>query len=343
MGVSATAPEHGIAPPLVSVIIVDFNAGPYLERCLHQLATQTFTRFEALILDNASTDGSFNAAQGQCADPRFRFIQLGANLGFAVANNRGAALASPSAEWIACLNPDAFPEAEWLATLLGATHRHPQTRMFGSLQMDALEPRLLDGCGDYYSPVGLAWRSCHGMPATQPLPEREVFGPCAAAALYHAETFRRSGGFDESFFCYFEDVDLAFRMRLTGERCIQVTKAVVRHVGGASSGKASDFAHFHGLRNAIWCFVKNMPAPLFWLLLPAHGALLTAALLRGLVSGRFPSSFAAITAALRGIVPVWRQRRVIQSGRNASVLQVAKAMTWNPLSWPVWRRRRAAK
>src|SRR3546814_17236622 len=64
-------------------------------------------------------------------------------------------------------------------------------------------------------------------------------------------------------FCYLEDVDLGFRMRLSGHRCLQVVDARVHHVGGVSSGgDGSDFARYHGTRNHVWCFAKNMPLPL---------------------------------------------------------------------------------
>ncbi|MFN3398776.1 MAG: glycosyltransferase family 2 protein [Ferrovibrio sp.] len=94
-------------------------------------------------------------------------------------------------------------------------------------------------------------------------PEGEAFGPCAAAALFRADAFRAAGGFDESLFCYMEDVDLAFRLRFAGERAMQIPAARVRHVGGGSVG-GSEFAVYHGARNSVWCFVKNIPAALLW-------------------------------------------------------------------------------
>jgi GT2 family glycosyltransferase len=84
----------------------------------------------------------------------------------------------------------------------------------------------------------------------------------------------KAGNFDEDFFCYFEDVDLGFRLRLSGYRCLFVPGAVAQHVGsGTSGGQHSDFATYHGHRNIVWTFVKNMPGVLFWLLLPLHLAL----------------------------------------------------------------------
>ena len=142
----------------------------------------------------------------------------------------------------------------------------PDVAAFASqMRLDATPDRL-DGAGDSYHVSGRAWRNGHNAPAADwPAGEHEVFAPCAAAALYRRAAFEEVGGFDESYFCYFEDVDLGFRLRLHGYRSLYVPSSVVRHVSSALSGYRSDFAVYHGERNSVWTFVKNMPAPLFWL------------------------------------------------------------------------------
>ncbi len=108
---------------------------------------------------------------------------------------------------------------------------------------------------------------------TDPEPEREVFSACAAAALYRRDVFEALGGLDEDFFCYMEDVDLGFRLRLAGWGCTYVPTAVVHHVGSATSGRRSHFTTYHGHRNLVWVFFKNMPGALLWLYLPQHFSL----------------------------------------------------------------------
>ena len=109
-----------------------------------------------------------------------------------------------------------------------------------------------------------------GAPHATALAEEEVFGPSGAAALYRREWLVRLGGFDESYFCYFEDVDLNLRLQVAGGRCLYVPAARVRHVGGASSGGLSAFTIYHSQRNLVWTFVKSMPPHLFWRYLPMH-------------------------------------------------------------------------
>ncbi len=314
-----------------SILIVNFNAGGHLARCIDALRRQDSSNFEVLLLDNCSSDESWLLAQQAAAgDPRFSFEAASANLGFAAGNNRLAAQAR--APWLAFLNPDAIPAVDWLSKLLDATQRYPGVALFGSHQLDAKDLTVLDGGGDRYHCLGLSWRGGFGWPASTKLVEGEVFAACAAAAFCRRDAFEQVGGFDESFFCYVEDVDLGFRLRLMGERCVQLPAAVVQHVGSASSGgQGSDFARYHGTRNLIWCFIKNMPWPLFWPLLPLHVGLLVLFWLRlRLRLGKGETMGRALRDAWRGWPQAWASRRRIQAQRRASTWAIARAITWNP-------------
>jgi GT2 family glycosyltransferase len=203
--------------------------------------------------------------------------------------------------------------------------------MFGSTQMDAIDPSRLDGTGDCYFCGGLPWRGGHGWPVNALPPEGEVFSPCAAAALYRSDAFHAVGGFDERYFCYVEDVDLGFRLRLWGHRCVQIPAAIVDHVGGASSGGGnSPFARFQGTRNVIWCFVKNMPAGLLLPLLPVFAAVLLLLLAYGAKRGQAGIVAKAFVAAIRGLPEVWGDRRKVQQGRKATTATIANALSWSP-------------
>ena len=312
--------------PRVTVLVVNYMAGSYLAECLRHLTLQTMRDFEAIVVDNGSADGSLDLARAAVAgDTRFTFLAAERNLGFAAGNNRAADAAR--APLLATLNPDAFPAADWLEILLDAADRHPGVAMFGSTQLKADDPAVLDGAGDQYFFIGLPWRGGFGWPAASLGSEGEVFGPCAAAALYRRAAFSAVGGFDESFFCYVEDVDLAFRLRARGHRCVQVPRAVVRHVGGASAQAISGFARYHGIRNMIWCFVKNMPSPLFWPILPMHLAVMTLVAARAHFQG-FPQGWSGLIDALRCLP--WAARKRERAERVVSWPRLASAMVWRP-------------
>jgi GT2 family glycosyltransferase len=311
----------------VCVIVVAYNSGVHLGRCLAALARQSWRDFEVVILDNASDDGAV-AALGALPGG-VRVIRSARNLGFAGGNNRAAA--ESRAAWLATLNPDAFPEPDWLARLMAATERHPDVDMFGSTQLLAADPSVLDGAGDVYHISGLHWRGLEGRAAANRPAEAEVFGPCAAAALYRARAFHAHGGFDERFFCFSEDIDLAFRIRLAGGRCIQLADAVVHHVGSGSTGRRSAFAVRYGMRNRLWAFVKAMPGPLFWPALPLHAAATLAALAMARARGQGGPAWQGLREALAGLGPVWRARRALQRRRRVSAWRIARVLAWSPI------------
>jgi len=317
--------------PGISVLIVNYNAGRNLGKALQGLAVQTFRNFEALVLDNASSDHSAALAKSLVAgDMRFTFRLSSENVGFAAGNNLMAATARGT--WLALLNPDAMPAPDWLERLVEATARHPAAVMFGSTQLDATDPLRLDGAGDHYLAIGLPWRGGHGWPLAALPPEGEVFAPCAAACLIRADVFRDANGFDERFFCYVEDVDLAFRLRLQGHHCIQVPAAVVSHVGGASSPvQGFGFARRHGTRNLMWCFVKCMPAALFWPLLPLHILALAFLMVRATATGMAYPVGTGIIEGFAGMPVMWSCRGALQRGRRVGWRRIAAALTWNPI------------
>ncbi|MCD6034766.1 MAG: putative glycosyltransferase [Rickettsiales bacterium] len=322
--------------PQISVIIVNYNAGKHLARCLETLAQQRFRDFDVWLVDNASTDGSIEALPVtlNSAFPNgFHLIKSQENLGFAGGNNRAAQEACGT--WIATLNPDAFPKPNWLEKLVAATNAFPEVTMFGSVQIDAQNPAQLDGAGDMYHILGIPARSYYKQPVTN-LATGDVFAPCAAAALYRRDTFARVGGFDERFFCYCEDVDLAFRLRLLGERCIQVSDAIVEHIG-QGTGSTGDFTLYHGMRNRFWCFIKNMPPLLFWPLLPIHVMLQCLFLLRAVIKGQGAVAFRALMDGIKGLPLIWRERQRIQKQRNVSMLKLLGTFTYSP--WALMTRK----
>lgn len=316
--------------PKASVIIVNFNGGEYLARCIEALSQQSLSSFECFIVDNGSTDASLSGLPS--LDDRFEVIELGSNKGFAAANNIAAKKAR--ANWLVCLNPDAFARPDWLERLLETPEMADNVTMAGSRQNMAEEMGVLDGLGDGYHAFGLAYRAgCGHADDAYDFPGAyEVFGPCGAAALYHRETFLRLGGFDESFFTYHEDVDLAYRMRLDGGICIQNNLAVVDHVSSGIAGRASDFAVYYGTRNRIWTFLKNTPPALLVLLFLPHLATnlftLTWSAFR---KGRFGPTFRGVRDGFLGF------RKQARQNREAHLHDIIRAFTWSPIK--VYKRR----
>jgi GT2 family glycosyltransferase len=314
----------GVASGRTAVAIVNYNGGAGLARCLDGLSRQERAPDRTLVVDNASGDGSADAVS---VFRGVELIRLSRNVGFAAANNL-AARAADDCEFLALLNPDAVPAPAWLSELLAAADRCPEAAAFGSRLVWARDPALLDGTGDVYHVSGRVWRQGHRKPDHEEQNvSREIFSPCAAAALYRQAAFREAGGFDEEFFCYLEDVDLGFRLRLLGHRCIYVPASVATHEGGATAGSHSDFAVYHGHRNLVWTWFRNMPLPLLALYLPQHLLLNVVTLAWFGLQGRIRVILRAKRDALLGLPRVLKERALLQSQRRVGSLTPRSWMT----------------
>lgn len=311
--------------PLATIIVVTHNSARFLPRMAAAVAAQTEKRWRLVVLDNASrTDERPKLADLPTPSS---IIQSEVNLGFAAGNNRAAQDADTP--YLVLLNPDAFPEPTWLAELITAAEQHPRAVAIGSTQVRA-DSDVFDGTGDVLHASGIAYRSSYGRPLAAPPPLGETFSACAAAMLVRREAFEAVGGFDESFFCFFEDVDLGFRLRLAGGQILQSPDAVVAHVGGGSTGVRSPFADFHGARNRFWTFVKCMPPALFWLLLPAHLLASAMVVTWGLLHGR-AAPINGWLAGFAGLGRIWHARRKVQRTRIVGSAEIARQLAWNPL------------
>ena len=320
-----------MSSPWASVIIVNFNAGDFLQKAVDSVQGQLGVACEIILVDNASTDGSLHALKTEHI-PNLKTIALPTNIGFAAANNLAAK--SAQGEWIALLNPDAIAKPDWLSAFKSATEAFPKTVMFAGPTLNMTNPDILDGAGDCYFSMGIPWRGGYGRPSRE-LPEiGECFSACGASALIRRDIFLDIGGFDERFFCYCEDVDLGFRLRLEGHRCIFWPDAVALHFGSGTTSVASDFAIRHGTRNRLWTFVKNMPPLGLALSLPIHLLLTFALLIRAYSVGRGASTWQGLKEGFAGLGPVWKSRKHVQKRRKLSTWQIWRAMSWR------WRRLR---
>ena len=255
----------------VAIVVVNYQSDELLLQCLDKLACQTTKPDLITVVDNH--DEEHDLSQVTERFPLVRIVSAGSNIGFAAAANLGISH-SDDMEYVALLNPDAFPDASWLAALLQGAEENPDCGSYSSLMVMADDPETLDGGGDALHFSGVPWRVGHGSKKAGFSPEQAgTFSACAGAALYQTKALREAGGFDESYFIYVEDVDLGFRLQLLGYPCCFVPDAVVYHIGSAISGYKSDFSLYFGHRNLVWSYFKNMPWQLLLVTLPFHIAM----------------------------------------------------------------------
>lgn len=315
-----------MSAPLATIIVVTHNSARWMPRLAAAVARQTETRWRLVVVDNVSAEDE-RPHQTDLPSPS-SIIHSRVNLGFAAANNLAAQDADTP--YLVFLNPDAFPEPDWLAALIATAEAYPRAAAVGSTQLRADASGIYDGTGDVLHAIGMAYRSSYGKMHDRAPPLGETFSACAAAMLVRRDAFEAVGGFDDRYFCYFEDVDLGFRLRLAGWRVLQSPDAIVAHVGGGVVGARSAFGDFHGARNRFWTFCKCIPAPLFWPLFPVH--LLASALVCTVAafSGRGFDAWRGFIAGVSGVGPIWRSRRDVQRNKRVSSLTIAAALAWLP-------------
>jgi GT2 family glycosyltransferase len=316
--------------PFFSILILCWNSQVYLRRCLQSLQEQTFKDFEVWLADNGSDEPVDWEMLKDFPGLALHAQRWEHNTGFAKGNNALASLAQ--GQYLVLLNSDAFPQADWLEGIHQAAERYSGCS-FASRLILANAPHRLDGEGDNYHASGIVWRRLHGQPveraATQ---EKEVFSACGAAAVYPRQAYAALGGLDEEFFAYLEDVDLGFRLRLMGVRCMYLPAAVVQHIGSGSTSRRSDFSVYYGNRNMVWTFFKDMPAVLLVLLLPGHVVMNLGMVLLSIFRRQGRLTWRAKLDALAGLRRMLSKRRSIQAMRKASLLELVRVIDWNPAS-----------
>ncbi|MBC8262930.1 MAG: glycosyltransferase family 2 protein [Anaerolineales bacterium] len=219
----------------VSIIIVNYNAGNLLSRCMQSIEAQTFRDYEVIIVDNASTDGSLDYAE---AFPGIRIVKNERNVGFAVAQNQGMRLAQ--GQYIMPLNFDIHLEPDFLENMVTALRGSDKIGwVCGKLMQmapDGTHTNRIYSTGHLLPPNRFPLHRGAGEEDTGQYDHpSEVFGSPGAAPLYKREMLSdiafRGQYFDESFFMWYEDVDLDWRARWRGWKCIYTPYAVVHHRG----------------------------------------------------------------------------------------------------------------
>ncbi len=302
--------------PLISVIIPNWNGAHHLPTCLEALRRQTYPRFEVVVVDNGSRDGSLALLERDY--PEVKVVALARNLGFAGGVNAG--IRQAQGEIIALLNNDTEADPHWLAALGQALADNPQAGLAASKVLLFERRNVFHSAGDFYGLDGRpgnrgVWQVDEGQYDTL----MEVFGACGAAAAYRRAVLDQIGLFDEDFGSYCEDVDLAWRAQLAGHRCVFAPQAVVYHRLSATGG--GPLASYYTGRNFIYVIVKDYPTSLLkrhWRkILAAQGRIAWEAL-RAWRGEAARARLRGQVAALWGWPRMLSKRRAVQDTRRVS-------------------------
>jgi len=228
--------------PLLSVVIVNWNGGEYLPRCLASIYEQGVD-LEVILVDNASTDGSERKAKEMF--PQIRVIQMGENRGYSAGCNAG--IKEAKGEFVLLLNPDVILLPKCISHLLEFAKAHPEA--------GAVAPKLLNPEGNlqpsirgFPYPLSLLFHplsyifprnkliSSYRMTYFSYEETAEVDQPMSSCLLVRKDAYEEVGGMDESFPLYFNDVDFLFRMKKKGWKVFFLPQAKAVHfLGGSTS------------------------------------------------------------------------------------------------------------
>lgn len=240
---------------MVSIVILNFNGANYTENCLRSLLQTMYPQFEIILIDNASTDRSFeNISKLFGFNSSLILIKNQLNLGFAGGNNLGAKIAK--GKYVVFLNNDTEVCSDWLTELVKVMESDPS---IGAAQSKLLlfDKKTFDSSGDMVTVFGESF--CRGKfekDEGQYNKVEEVFAARGATMIVRRDLFCEVGGFDEKFFLTCEDTDLSWRMRLAGSKIFYVPTSVVYHAVSASSKNSFQKIN-HSAKNKIMMIIKN--------------------------------------------------------------------------------------
>jgi GT2 family glycosyltransferase len=327
-----------------AIIIVNWNSKNLLKDCLDSLQNQTNKDFRIIIVDNGSTDESVYFAKANY--PEIELIELLENTGFAKANNIGIERAFKNEEvrYILALNNDAKLESNFIQKITECAKNHSG---FGSIQPKVLnfDGTKIDCAGILVSFEMSAQNRGYGeIDKGQYEKEEEIFGSSACTALYSREALEKSklpenNYFDGDYFAYYEDVDLAWRMRLFGLKSYYCPKARVFHIHSATGVKYSPFKKFYLHRNQYYNIIKDLPLGMALkaiFFMPVRYVLVLHSLLikKGSVAKTYPGSGKSLNI-VRSISKGWlkiiknlpslvRKRKIIQKQKTVSNQEIKK-------------------
>ena len=245
----------------VSVVTPNYNGKKFLKAFFESLNNDSELIGEVIIVDNASTDGSKEYIESSTFNFPVRLIENTENVGFSPAVNQGIERAQY--EYIFSLNNDTEVKKGSIKALVDLMSSDDNIFSLQAKMLQYNNKDLIDDVGDEYNLLAWTKKTGENHSSSEYTEVCEIFSACAGAAMYRKSLLLELGMFDDNFFAYMEDVDLAIRSRIYGYKNLLCPNAVVYHIGSATSGsRYNEFKVRLAARNNVWVVYKNLPIPL---------------------------------------------------------------------------------
>ncbi len=300
--------------PLVSIIVVNYNGKRHLETCINSLQNIAYPRYEILLVDNASNDDSVDFVRNNF--PQVKIIKNKANLGYAEANNIGAK--ESKGKYLVFLNNDIKAEPNFLNELITEMEKDSSIGMCQGKVFLMDNPKNLDSIGTYFTSAGfLRHIGLKEEDRGQYDQKREIFSPKGVCIVINRNLFEKIEGFDNDFFVYFEESDLAWKVWLAGYRVLYIPQSVIYHkVAATSLTFPFFFIQYHSYKNRMCSLVKNLEFKNLLLFLPFHFLLCFGLILVSLCCLEYKQANTILKAIgwnIRHLKLTLRKRRFVQS------------------------------
>ena len=245
----------------VSVVTPNYNGEKFLKAFFESLNEDSEFIGEVIIVDNGSTDKSRDYIKNSTFNFPVILIENTENLGFAPAVNQ--AIKKARYEYIFSLNNDTEVKKGSIKALVDLISSDDKIFSVQSKMLQYKNKELIDDAGDEYNLLAWTKKTGENHNSSEFLEISDIFSACAGAAMYKKSLLDEIGMFDDNFFAYMEDVDLAIRSRIHGYHNLLCPDAIVYHIGSATSGsRHNEFKVRLAARNNVWVVYKNLPIPL---------------------------------------------------------------------------------
>lgn len=293
-------PEHRREKPLLSILIVNFNGLKFLKTCFDSLRKCSYTNREIIFIDNCSTDDSVAFVRQNY--PEVKIVQNKENYMFARGNNEGMKIAR--GKYVCLLNNDVEVHPGFIEPVIEAFEKHPA---IGACQSKMLEMRnrsqleYTGACGGFIDWAGYPFLRGRIMNETEPDTGQydepiPIFWGSGACLFLRREALGDAGLLDEVFELHMEEIDLCWRLRLTGWEIYSTPQSQIWHYGGGTLNHNDPVKIYYNFRNNIFMLAKNLHLVNLIIRLPIRFLLDTVAVIRSLLT----LQFAMAAAILKG-------------------------------------------
>jgi len=317
--------------PLISIIILNYNAGSLLLECVDSVLKSNYNNFEVIIVDNVSKDNSHKICKEKFQD--IILIENKKNLGYCGGNNVGIERAN--GEFLIILNPDVIVELDWMNQLLSAFRKYGDG-FYQPKILASTDHNIIISAGNMIQLFGFGYARGKGEKDVGQYEKDEEVGYASGTCLFSSSNiFRKIGNFDSFLFAYHDDLDLCWRGKLKGIRSFYIHKSIIYHPLEGYSFKWNSFKFFLMERNRLYCLKKNFSRKTIFKMLPSLILVDIAITLFYLKKGFVLAKIKANLNILKNLNTISKNHNSVQKNRIVDDNELIKKFT-NKIEVPQW-------